>query len=133
MATPGRVRPRPWGASRSSPSAHQLVRELGRLLQKRRSRSWDGLDAALRNSNDGLSPVVAALGDAAADVESALQIAGASNPDMGWLSRVRRCARALSEQIEALDDTTDGEIALTALYRNFELSQTAASVEFGLL
>jgi hypothetical protein len=111
----------------------KLVRELCRLLQKRRSRSWDGLDAAIRNSNDGLSPVVAALGDAAADVESALQIAGASNPDMGWLSRVKRCARTLSEQIETVDDTTDGEIALTALYRNFELSQTAASEEFGLL
>jgi hypothetical protein len=112
----------------------KLVRELCRLLQKRRSRSWDGLDAALRNGNDGLSPVVAALGDAAAEVESALQIAGASNPDMGcWLSRVRRCARTLSEQIETLDDNTDGQIFLTALYRNFELSQTAASEEFGLL
>ena len=77
--------------------------------------------------------MVAALGDAAADVESALQIAGASNPDMGWLSRVKRCARTLSEQIETVDDTTDGEIALTALYRNFELSQTAASEDFGLV
>src|ERR1700730_17730573 len=111
----------------------KLVRELCRLLQKRRSRSWDGLDAALRNSNDGLSPVVAALGDAAADVGSALQIAGASNPDMGWLSRVRRCARALSEQIETLDDNTDGQIFLTALYRHFDRSQTVASEDFGLV
>jgi hypothetical protein len=111
----------------------KLVRELCRLLQKRRSRSWDGLDAALRNSNDGLSPVVAALGDAAADVESALQIAGASNPDMGWLSRVRRCARTLSEQIETLDDNTDGQIFLTALHRHFDRSQTVASEDFGLV
>jgi hypothetical protein len=111
----------------------KLVRELCRLLQKRRSRSWDGLDAALRNSNDGLSPAVAALGDAAADVESALQIAGASNPDMGWLSRVRRCARTLSEQIETLDDNTDGQIFLPALYRHFDRSQTVASEDFGLV
>src|SRR3981081_895955 len=111
----------------------KLVRELCRLLQKRRSRSWDGLDAALRNRNDGLSPVVAALGDAAADVESALQIAGASNPDMGWLSRVRRCARTLSEQIETLDDNTDGQIFLTALHRHFDRSQTVASEDFGLV
>jgi hypothetical protein len=46
---------------------------------------------------------------------------------------VRSCAGTLFAQIEAVDDTTDGEIALTALYRNFELSQTAASEEFGLL
>jgi hypothetical protein len=110
----------------------KLVRELCRLLQKRRSRSWDGLDAALRNSNDGLSPVVAALGDAAADVESALQITSATNQDIGWFSRVRSCAGTLFAQIEALDDTTDGEIALTALYRHFDRSQTAASEEFGL-
>jgi hypothetical protein len=111
----------------------KFVRELCQRLNKGKSRSRDRLDAALRSSNDGLSPAVAALGEAAADVESELRIAGASNPDIGWFSGVRRCARTLSEQIETLDDTTDGEIALTALYRNFELSQTAASEEFGLL
>jgi hypothetical protein len=111
----------------------KLVRELCQLLQKGRSRSRDRIDAALRNSNDGLSPTVAALGEAAANVESELQIAGASNPDIGWFSRVRRCAGRLSEQIETLDDTTDGEIALTAVYRNFERSQTVASEEFGLV
>jgi hypothetical protein len=111
----------------------KLVRELCQQLRKGTSRSRHRLDAALRNSNDGLSPVVAALGEAAADVESALQIAGASNPDMGWLSRVRRCARTLSEQIETLDDNTDGQIFLTAFCCNFERSQTVASEEFGLV
>jgi hypothetical protein len=62
-----------------------------------------------------------------------LQIAGASNPDIGWFSGVRRCARSLSEQIETLDDNTDGQIAPTALRRNFELAQTVASEEFGLV
>jgi hypothetical protein len=111
----------------------KFVRELCQLLQKGRSRSRDRIDAALRNSNDGLSPTVAALGEAAANVESELQIAGPSNRDIGWFSRVRRCAGRLSEQIETLDDTTDGEIALTAVCRNFERSQTAASEEFGLV
>jgi hypothetical protein len=111
----------------------KLVRELCQLLQKGPSRSRDRLDAALRNSNDALSPVVAALGEAAADVESAMQIAGASNPDIGWFSRVRHCARTLSEQIETLDDNTDGQIELTALCRNFDRSQTVASQNFGLV
>jgi len=111
----------------------KFVRELCRQLRKGTSRSRDRLDAALRNSNDGLSPAVAALGEAAAGVESDLQIISATNQDIGWFSRVRSCAGTLFAQIEALDDTTDGEIALTALYRNFELSQTAASEEFGLL
>ena len=111
----------------------KLVRELCLLLQKGPSRSRDRLNAALRNSNDALSPVVAALGEAAADVESAMQIAGASNPDIGWLSRVRHCARTLSEQIETLDDNTDGQIELTALCRNFDRSQTVASRNFGLV
>jgi hypothetical protein len=111
----------------------KLVGELCRLLQKGRSRSRDRIDAALRNSNDGLSPTVAALGEAAANVESELQIAGSSNPDIGWFSGVRRCARSLSEQIETLDDNTDGQIAPTALRRNFERSQTVASEEFGLV
>jgi hypothetical protein len=111
----------------------KLVRALCQQLRKGTSRSRHWLDAALRHSNDGLSPVVAALGDAAAEVESALQIAGASNPDMGWLSRVRRCARTLSEQIETLDDNTDGQIFLTALYRHFDRSQTVASEDFGLV
>jgi hypothetical protein len=107
----------------------KLVREVCQRLNKGKSRSRDRLDAALRSSNDGLSPAVAALGETAADVESALQITSATNQDIGWFSRVRRCAGTLFAQIEALDDTTDGEIALTALYRNFERSQTAASGE----
>jgi hypothetical protein len=111
----------------------KLVRELCQQLNKGKPRSRDRLDAALRTSNDGLSPAVAALGAAAADVESALQITGASNADIGWFSEVRRCARSLSEQIETLDDNTDGQIAPTALRRNFEQSQTVASEEFGLV
>jgi hypothetical protein len=62
----------------------KLVRKLCQLLQKGTSRSRTRLDAVLRNSNDALSPRVTALGEAAAEVESALQIAGASNPDIGW-------------------------------------------------
>jgi len=111
----------------------KLVRELCQRLNKGKSRSRDRLDAALRSSNDGLSPAVAALGEAAADVESALQITSSKNQDIGWFSRVRSCAETLFEKIETLDDNTNSQIALTALYRNFELSQTAASEEFGLL
>jgi hypothetical protein len=111
----------------------KLVRELCQQLKNGTSRSRDRLDAALRNSNDGLSPAVAALGEAAAHVESALQITGASNPYIGWFSRVRSCAATLFAQIETLDDNTDSQIALTSLYRNFELSQTVASEEFGLV
>lgn len=111
----------------------KLVRELCQKLKKGTSRSRDRLDAALRNSNDRLSLAVAALGEAAAHVESALQITGASNPDIGWFSQVRSCAGTLFVQFETLDDATDGEIGLTAVHRKFELSQTAASEEFGLL
>ena len=111
----------------------KFVRELCQRLNKGRSRSRDRLDAALRSSNDGLSPAVAALGEAAADVESALQITSSKNQDIGWFSRVRSCAETLFEKIETLDDNTNSQIALTALYRNYELSQTAASEEFGLL
>jgi hypothetical protein len=111
----------------------KFVRELCQRLNKGKSRSRDRLDAALRSSNDGLSPAVAALGEAAADVESALQITSSKNQDIGWFSRVRSCAETLFEKIETLDDNTNSQIALTALYRNFELSQTAASEEFGLL
>jgi hypothetical protein len=110
----------------------KLVRELCQRLNKGKSRSRDRLDAALRSSNDGLSPAVAALGEAAADVESALQITSSKNQDIGWFSRVRRCAATLFAQIETLDDNTGGQIELTALYRNFELSQTVASEEFAL-
>src|ERR1700722_11034453 len=52
----------------------KFVRELCQRLDRGKSRSRDRLDAALRSSNDGLSPVVAVLGEAAADVESTLQI-----------------------------------------------------------
>jgi hypothetical protein len=111
----------------------KFVHELCHRLNKGKSRSRDRLDAALRSSNDGLSPAVAALGEAAADVESALLITSSKNQDIGWFSRVRSCAETLFEKIETLDDNTNSPIALTALYRNFELSQTAASEEFGLL
>src|ERR1700754_3708884 len=49
----------------------KFVCELCRQLKKGTSRSRDRLDAALQSSNDGLSPAVAALGEAAADVETA--------------------------------------------------------------
>jgi hypothetical protein len=111
----------------------KTVRELCQQLQKGTSRSRDRLDTALWNSNDRLSPAVAALGEAAANVESALQITGASNPDIGWFSRVRRRARTLSEQIEILDDNTDGQIEWTALCCHFDRSQTVASEDFGLV
>jgi hypothetical protein len=110
----------------------KLVRELCQRLNKGKSRSRDRLDAALRSSNDGLSPAVVALGEAAADVESTLQITSATNQDIGWFSRVRSCAATLSAQIETLDDNTDGQIAQTAFRRKFERSQTVASEGFGL-
>src|SRR6266478_7096832 len=91
----------------------KLVRELCQRLNKGKSRSRDRLDAALRSSNDGLSPAVAALGEAAADVESALQITSSKNQDIGWFSRVRSCAETLFEKIETLDDNTNSQIALT--------------------
>jgi hypothetical protein len=111
----------------------KLVRALCQQLKKGTPRPRGRLDAALRNSNDPLSPPVTALGEAAADVESALRITGASNPDIGWFSRVRSCAGTLFEKIGTLDDNTGGQIELTALRRNFELSQTVASEEFGLV
>jgi hypothetical protein len=111
----------------------KLVRKLCQQLKKGASRSRDRLDAALRNSNDRLSPVVAALGEAAADVEPALQVTGASKPNIGWFSQVRSCAGTLFVQFETLDDATDGEIGLTAVHRKFELAQTETSEEFGLL
>jgi hypothetical protein len=110
----------------------KLVRELCQQLKKGTSRSRDRLDAALRSSNDGLSPAVAALGEAAADVESALLIASSKDKDIGWFSRMRGCAATLFAQIEILDDNTGGQIELTALYRNFKLSQTVAFDEFAL-
>jgi hypothetical protein len=43
------------------------------------------------------------------------------------------CAEKLLMQIEALDDTTDGQIALIAICRKFELSQPIAAKEVGLV
>jgi hypothetical protein len=111
----------------------KLVRQLCQQLQKGTSRARNRLDAALRSSNDGLSPVAAALCEAASNIETALHITGTTNQHIGWFSRVRNCAEALFAQIETLDDTTDGEIYLTAFCRNFERSQTVASEEFGLV
>jgi hypothetical protein len=80
------------GEQTAAVRAHiKLVRELCRRLNERKSRSRDRLDAALRSSNDGRSPAVAALGEAAVDVESALQITSATNQDIGQSLRAPHC------------------------------------------
>jgi hypothetical protein len=121
------------GEQTAALKAHiKLVRQLCRLLEKGSPRLRDGLNAALRQSNDGLSPAVAALGEAAAHVESTIRIASAPVPDMNGISGVRSCAERLFAQMETLDDNTDGQIAQTAFRRKFERSHAVASEGFGL-
>jgi hypothetical protein len=111
----------------------KLVCELCQLLAKGSFGCRTKLNAALRNNNDGFSPAVAALGETAALVQSALQIADAPARDIYWISRVRTRAEELLIQIEVLDDNTDGQIAMTAICREFRLSQPLAAKEFGLV
>jgi hypothetical protein len=127
-----------FGPSRGEQTAAlgQLKKSVGKLclqLEKGTPRSRNRLDAALRTRSDRLSPMMDALSEAATEVDSVLQRAGASERKILWFSRVKNCAGELLRQLQLLDDNTDGRIALSALCRNFELSQTVASEEFGLV
>jgi hypothetical protein len=110
----------------------KLVRELCQQLKKGTSRSRDRLDAALRTRSDQLSPMMDALSEAATEVDSTLQRAGASEREILWFSRVKNCAGELLKQLQLLDDNTDDQITEIALRRNFELALSAALEEFGL-
>jgi hypothetical protein len=109
------------------------VRQLCQLLAMGSLGDRTRLDAALRNNNDGFSAAIAVLDEAVARLQSALQIEGAPAPDIYWISRLMGCGEKLLMQIEALDDTTDGQIALIAICRKFELSQPIAAKEVGLV
>jgi hypothetical protein len=122
------------GEQTAALKAHiKSVRQLCQRLAKGSPGDRTRLDAALRNNNDSFSTAIAMLGEAVAHVQSALQIDGAPAPDICWISRLMGCAETLLMQIEALDDTTDGQIALIAICRKFELSQPIAAKEVGLV
>jgi hypothetical protein len=65
------------------------------------------------------------LSEAAADIKADLRIAGASDREVLWFSQVKNYGETLLAQLHLLDDNTDGQIAFTALCRNFDLSQAA--------
>jgi hypothetical protein len=71
------------------------------------------------------------LSEAAADIKADLRIAGASDREVLWFSQVKNYGETLLAQLHLLDDNTDGQIAFTALCRNFDLSQAAVSEDFG--
>jgi hypothetical protein len=122
------------GEQTAALKAHiKSVRQLCQLLAKGSLGDRTRLDAALRNNNDGFSAAIAVLDEAVARVQSALQIEGAPAPDIYWVSRLMGCAEKLLMQMEALDDATDGQIALIAICRKFELSQPMAAKEVGLV
>jgi hypothetical protein len=116
-----------FGPSRGEQTAalRQLIKSIGKLcelLKKGPFRSRARLDAALRSGSDLSSPE--ALSVATTEVESALQHAGASDREILWFSRLKSYAEELLKQLHLVDDTTDSQIAGSALLGNFELSRT---------
>ena len=61
---------------------------------------------------------------ATSGIEYALQHTGASHRDRLWFSRLKNSAEALQKQLHLVDDTTESQIADTALLRKFEMSCT---------
>jgi hypothetical protein len=126
-----------FGPTRSSQTAAlraltKLVERICQLLKNGAHRSRERLDAALRNGTDALSPPLVSLAETAAEIEAALKLAGASEREVGWFSRLKSLAGELSTGLHELDDATDAQIFETGWRRNLELSQNMAATEFGL-
>jgi hypothetical protein len=119
-----------FGPSRGAQSAAlrthiSSVKTLCRLLQRTPPCFRHRLDFAIRNRADGVHSCLEALEGAAADVGFDAQDNWANRDNIAWLSRMRNCATAVVLEVDALDDSTDGEIILTAEAHGFELSQAA--------
>jgi hypothetical protein len=120
-----------FGPSRREQTAalRRLLKTVGKLcelLKKGTVRSRARLDAALRSGIDPSSQMVEALSVAATDVPAS------SGQEILWFSRLKKHVEALLSQMHLIDDTTDSQIADTALGRNFEISQIAGSEGCGL-
>jgi hypothetical protein len=102
------------------------VRTLCRWLQKVPSYFRHRLDFAIRNRDDGVHSYVEALEGAVADIRGA-QNNWATRDDLTWLLRLENYIATVVLQVNTLDDTTQGEMLLTAVAQGFELSQAAAS------
>ena len=70
---------------------------------------------------------------AAAEVAKDFELDSSSHADINWLSRIRQGAATLLTHAEMLDDNAEGQIAQTAMIREFELSQAVTSDNFDLV
>jgi hypothetical protein len=89
------------------------------------------LNDTLQSSNDPSRQVMQALYEAAADIQSDLRTAGASNRDLIWALKLQDCVETLIAQSQSLDTNADGAISVAAWQRKFDLSQ-ATGFHFGL-
>jgi hypothetical protein len=108
----------------------KLLSSLQKQLLKGSSLLKGRLNESLRSKNDPSRPVMQALYEAAADIQSDLRTAEAPNRDLIWVSKLRNCIETLIAQSQSLDTNTDGAISVTAWQRKFDLSQ-AAGLDFG--
>ena len=102
------------------------VGKLCELLKQGTVRSRARLDAALRSGIDPSNQIVEALSGAVSEAPAT------SGREILWFSRMTKYVDALLSQMNLIDDTTDSQIADTALDRNFEISRTAGSEGCGL-
>jgi hypothetical protein len=120
-----------FGPSRGEQTAalRRLLKTVGKLcelLKQGTVRSRARLDAALRSGIDPSSLIIEALSVAASEVPIT------SGREILWFSRLTKYVQALLSQMHLIDDTTDSQIADTALGRNFEISPTGGSEGCGL-
>jgi hypothetical protein len=118
-----------FGPSRGEQTAalRRLLKSVGtlcELLKEGTSQSRRRLDAALLSEADQPSQIAEALSMATSEIEYALRHTGASDRDRLWFSRLKNSAEALQKQLHLVDDTTESQVADTALLRKFEMSCT---------
>ena len=118
-----------FGPSRGQQTA--ALRALMKSLWSLQKQLLKGSSFLNGRSNDPSRPVMQALYEAAADIQSDLRTAEAPNRDLIWVSKLRDCIETLIAQSQSLDTNTDGAISVTAWQRKFDLSQMAG-LDFGL-
>jgi hypothetical protein len=123
-----------FGPSRGAQSAAlrthiSSVKTLCRLLQKTPSCFRCRLDLAIRNRDDGVHSCLEALEGAAADVGFDAQDHWVNRDDLAWFLRIKNCVAAAVLQFKTLDDSTHGEIVLTAEAHGFE-AESSGQLDF---
>lgn len=105
------------------------VRRLCRLLQRTPSCFRCRLDLAIRNRDDRVHSCLEALEGAAADIGFDAQDHWANRDDLAWFSRMKNCVATAVLQFNTLDDSTHGDIVLTAESHGFEAA-TSGQLDF---